>query len=124
VIRILKQQNVPGIREQSWWIATGTGSGNMDPSVFKEGIYKMWYRGCGLARAKARSGSSTRTLNRSAGAQWRGRHRRRAGLHASRWGISAAPYATLNGKPLIATEYSRRSEHPAISLLSVSASTC
>lgn len=29
----LKQQNVPGILEQSWWIATGTESGNMSPDI-------------------------------------------------------------------------------------------
>lgn len=29
----LKQQNIPGVLEQSWWIATGTEAGNMDPSI-------------------------------------------------------------------------------------------
>lgn len=29
----LKQQNIPGVIEQSWWIATGTDSGNMSPDI-------------------------------------------------------------------------------------------
>lgn len=29
----LRQQTVPGILEQSWWIATGTDSGNMSPDI-------------------------------------------------------------------------------------------
>lgn len=29
----LKQQNVPGVIEQQWWIATGEEAGNMDPSI-------------------------------------------------------------------------------------------
>lgn len=29
----LKQLNVPGVIEQSWWIATGTDSGNMAPDI-------------------------------------------------------------------------------------------
>jgi hypothetical protein len=29
----LKQQNIPGVLEQSFWISTGTDSGNMDPSI-------------------------------------------------------------------------------------------
>lgn len=29
----LKQQNIPGVLEQSWWIATGTESGNMSPDI-------------------------------------------------------------------------------------------
>lgn len=29
----LKQQNIPGVIEQQWWIATGTEAGNMDPSI-------------------------------------------------------------------------------------------
>lgn len=29
----LKQQNVPGVLEQSWWIATGSESGNMSPDI-------------------------------------------------------------------------------------------
>jgi hypothetical protein len=29
----LKQQNIPGVMEQSWWIATGTESGNMSPDI-------------------------------------------------------------------------------------------
>lgn len=29
----LKQQNVPGVIEQSWWISTGTDSGNMSPDI-------------------------------------------------------------------------------------------
>lgn len=29
----LKQQNIPGVLEQSWWIATGAESGNMTPDI-------------------------------------------------------------------------------------------
>lgn len=29
----LKQQNTPGVLEQSWWIATGAESGNMSPDI-------------------------------------------------------------------------------------------
>lgn len=29
----LRQQNVPGVLEQSWWIATGADSGNMTPDI-------------------------------------------------------------------------------------------
>lgn len=29
----LKQQNIPGVLEQSWWIATGSESGNMSPDI-------------------------------------------------------------------------------------------
>ncbi len=29
----LKQQSVPGVIEQQWWIATGTESGNMSPDI-------------------------------------------------------------------------------------------
>jgi hypothetical protein len=29
----LKQQNIPGVLEQSWWIATGSDSGNMSPDI-------------------------------------------------------------------------------------------
>lgn len=29
----LKQQNVPGVIEQSWWISTGVDSGNMSPDI-------------------------------------------------------------------------------------------
>lgn len=29
----LKQQSIPGVLEQSWWISTGSDSGNMDPSI-------------------------------------------------------------------------------------------
>jgi hypothetical protein len=29
----LKQRNIPGVIEQSWWIATGTDSGNMSPDI-------------------------------------------------------------------------------------------
>lgn len=29
----LRQQNIPGVLEQSWWISTGTDSGNMSPDI-------------------------------------------------------------------------------------------
>lgn len=29
----LKQQSIPGVLEQSWWIATGTETGNMSPDI-------------------------------------------------------------------------------------------
>jgi hypothetical protein len=29
----LKQQNIPGVLEQSWWIASGADSGNMAPDI-------------------------------------------------------------------------------------------
>lgn len=29
----LRQQNVPGVLEQSWWIATGNQAGNMSPDI-------------------------------------------------------------------------------------------
>lgn len=29
----LKQQNIPGVLEQSWWIATGSQAGNMTPDI-------------------------------------------------------------------------------------------
>jgi hypothetical protein len=29
----LKQQSIPGVIEQQWWIATGTESGNMSPDI-------------------------------------------------------------------------------------------
>jgi hypothetical protein len=29
----LRQQSIPGVLEQNWWIATGTDSGNMSPDI-------------------------------------------------------------------------------------------
>jgi hypothetical protein len=29
----LRQQNIPGVLEQSWWIATGSDSGNLTPDI-------------------------------------------------------------------------------------------